>query len=71
MSQAQEKQIPLASLEGKLSALGLRNDTAAKLLLEALAKENISGHVVECVNNMISIAVSETKKRAKAAIDAL
>lgn len=68
MSKRQEKQTPLELLEHKLRHLGFENDPASKNLLNSLSKQNVPGEVVDDVNNMISIAVRETQKKAKKAI---
>ena len=68
MSKREEKQTPIALLKDKLRALGFEKDPAAKYLLTALAPAHISGDLVDAVNNMVSIAANETKKRCKKAM---
>lgn len=73
-----EKSKPQSSLEflaEKLDQLGLAKERSATILLETLKSHETPEEVIEAINNMVSIAVIETKKSAKrtvqAAIDAL
>jgi benzoyl-CoA reductase/2-hydroxyglutaryl-CoA dehydratase subunit BcrC/BadD/HgdB len=71
MSRKQEPQTPLDLLQHKLDILGFAEEIAAKNLLASLAKSNAPAEVVEDVNNMVSIAASETKKRVAKKLEAM